>query len=130
MLPSAYCLRGEGSTRFGYFESSDLDASVSSANNAKRGVFPEPTSGSPSRIGARLPGSGPRCTFADRAFNGLSEYATATSEKEIWHRSSDRCETKKLVRHNPRSRLFIQHDCRTPKKLDQHTLKMLVFTNR
>ena len=34
-------------------ESSDLDVGVSSANNTKRGVFPEPTAGSPLRIGAR-----------------------------------------------------------------------------
>jgi hypothetical protein len=83
MPPSAYCLRGEASTRFGYFESSDLDAGVSSANNAKRGVFPEPTFGSPWRIGARLPGSGPPSACAECAFNGLSEYATATSERRF-----------------------------------------------
>src|SRR5580700_10989307 len=81
--PSAYCLRGKGSTRFGYFESSDLDPGVSSANKAKRGVFPEPTFGSPWRIGARLPGSGPPCGCADSAFNGLSEYAISTSERRF-----------------------------------------------
>jgi hypothetical protein len=64
MPRSAYCLRGEASTRFGYFESSYLDPGVSSANNAKLGVFSEPKVGSPWRIGARLPGSGPPCASA------------------------------------------------------------------